>query len=85
MSDWKVRHRKMCKSASKQREQLASVGKMMQSLSDVSLTGGGGGGGGDFSQLLAGLMSGQQMPPETAAAVSARRADLKAEKKRGKE
>jgi hypothetical protein len=78
-SDWKARHRKVCQAAAKQRDMMARVGEKMQFLSDASLSGGGGGG---FADLLARLQAGQGPDPATAAAVAARRAHLKAEKKR---
>lgn len=39
VEDFKARHNKVCKEAAKEREEIASVGKMLQGWSDLSLTG----------------------------------------------
>jgi len=38
-ADWNARHKVVCKKAKREREQTTSVGSMLQSLSDLSLTG----------------------------------------------
>eukprot|EP00009_Paramoeba_aestuarina_P008371 CAMPEP_0201509450 /NCGR_PEP_ID=MMETSP0161_2-20130828/2502_1 /ASSEMBLY_ACC=CAM_ASM_000251 /TAXON_ID=180227 /ORGANISM="Neoparamoeba aestuarina, Strain SoJaBio B1-5/56/2" /LENGTH=272 /DNA_ID=CAMNT_0047904401 /DNA_START=45 /DNA_END=863 /DNA_ORIENTATION=- len=39
LADWKARHKKVCKECAAQKEQIKMVGKAMQRLSDMSLTG----------------------------------------------
>jgi hypothetical protein len=75
VQDWKDKHKKVCKQAKKNREQTKKVGKMMQMLSDASLTGQGLHGQ-DFGEMLANAA--------TNPAVHQRRQELKAEKKRPK-
>jgi hypothetical protein len=88
-ADWKTRHKKVCKAAVSQREKTAKVGRMMQFLSDASLSagddgGGGGGGGGEgIAALLQRLKMGMGPDAATAERVARRRGDLKAEKHRG--
>ena len=97
LEDWKLRHKKVCKAATEQRDKTADVGRMMQFLSDASFSGGGGGGvggggggGGDdqdemagFAALLSRMKAGMGPDEDTAARVAQRRKDLKAEKHRG--
>ena len=73
ISDWKARHKKICNQAAEQREQTKKVGKMMQMLSDMSMTGQGLPG-----NSLAEMLMGAASNP----AVKQRRQELKAEKKR---
>ena len=77
VSDWKARHKKICSEGAERREQTKKVGKMMQMLSDMSMTGQGLGLPGDS---LADMLMGAATNP----AVRKRREDLKAEKKRPK-
>lgn len=76
VEDWYARHRKVCKQAAKRREMTVKAGKMMQGLSDLSLTG-----QTDEQNPLAGTNhKGARRNP----AVRERRRQLKAEKKRPK-
>jgi hypothetical protein len=72
--DWKARHKHLCKEAMKQREQMKGVGKMMQAISDMSLTGQLDSGTGGITAAL--------QDHKTNAAVKERRKQLRAEKKR---
>jgi hypothetical protein len=85
MMDWKARHKKMCKHASKKREQVASVGKMMQKLSDASLSGAADQDGCDFTKLFESVMGGGKAPKKVEKAIRNRRSEIKAEKRRPKE
>ena len=78
-SDWKARHKKICKTASEGREQMAKVGKMLQFISDASFAGADT--GADMSALMSSMHSGQGPIAE---AVKARRKELKDEKNRGR-
>ena len=73
LSDWSQRHKQVCKDAKKSHEQTKNVGKMLQKLSDMSLTG-------QWSEDsdLASLLQGAK----TNDAVKERRKYLKKEKKR---
>jgi hypothetical protein len=75
LSDWKEKHKKVCKLAKENREQTKKVGKMMQMLSDMSMTGQGLPGR-DLGEMIANA--------GTNPAVQQRRKELKAEKKRPK-
>ena len=57
LKDWNERHKAVCKKAAAQREQMNSVGKMMQRLSDVSLSGkdDDGKNGNDIGSILRGM------------------------------
>lgn len=77
IEDWKLRHKKACKQAGKEREQIERVGKMMQGLSDVSLT------GQDVGNL-SGLGGMGYKEARRNSVVRERRRQLKAEKKRPK-
>jgi len=70
--DWKERHKHVCKDVIKQREQEQFVGKMLQRLSDMSMTG----------QDLGGDLGEAVRNAKSNSAVKRRRADLRAEKKR---
>jgi hypothetical protein len=72
--DWKARHKAICKQAKEQRDKTAKVGKMMQMLSDMSMSGQGLGGGASLADMLREAAGNE--------GVKARRAHLKAEKKR---
>jgi hypothetical protein len=82
LSDWKARHKKICKTVSEGREKIAKVGKMMQFLSDASLSGAAGSDPFDMNALFASMRSGQGPIAE---AVKSRRKELKDEKNRGRE
>lgn len=73
--DWRARHKKVCKKAAEEREKIERVGKMMQGLSDLSMTGQG---TGDLSRDL-NYRQARRNP-----VVRERRRQLKAEKKRPK-
>ena len=75
LEDWKEKHKKVCKHAKENRERTKQVGKMMQKLSDMSLTGQGLPGT-DIAEMLANA--------STNPAVQQRRQELKTEKKRPK-
>lgn len=85
MVDWKARHKKMCKHVSKQRDNVASVSKMMQKLSDASLSGAADGDDCDFSKLFESVMAGGKAPKKIEKAIRNRRSEIKAEKRRPKE
>ena len=77
-ADWKARHKHVCKNAAADAGGMADVSKMMQMLSDMSLSGGVGGAGLGASGLASGLARASNNP-----GVAARRAALKKEKERG--
>ena len=83
VSDWKARHKKICKTASEGRDMMAKAGKIMQFFSDASLSGMGNGSV-DMGTLIESMRSGQGPPPEVAEAVKERRKSLKDEKNRGR-
>jgi hypothetical protein len=73
VSDWKARHKKICNEAAEHREKTKEVGKMMQMLSDMSMTG-----QSLQGSSLAEILIGAASNP----AVKQRREDLEAEKNR---
>jgi len=74
LNDWKARHGKFCKEAAKKMEEGKQVGKMMQNLSDLSLT------GASVDDSMAGAFG--NLNARENPAVRQRRRELRAEKKR---
>jgi len=77
-ADWKARHKKVCKEAAKEREQITRMGKMMQGISDLSMT------GQDATDSFGNLRTNYREVRRDPA-VRERRQRLKAEKKRPKD
>lgn len=74
-ADWKAKHKFVCKKGAENRDKTASVGKMLQMLSDMSMSGQGLPGN-SLADVLANASKNE--------AVKQRRADLEAEKSRPK-